>query len=166
MKLTQAIAVVLFGALLTGCATSAAPPTTVQPLATAQRTGLHISEITADAADGIEMSDGDFDVVCKKIRIIAAAEAPGIFVDGGHGLKMHIHFTRFDRGSAFARAMLIGLGQIRIEATVTLIDASGATVAEYAVSKDFAIGGVIGASTTVGNVETGLARSIVEFVKH
>jgi hypothetical protein len=81
------------------------------------------------------------------------------------GLKMQVHFTKFDRGSAFARAMLIGLGQIRIEATVSLIDSTGKTVAQYAVAKDFALGGIAGASTTVDDVEQGFAKSVVAILK-
>ena len=73
--------------------------------------------------------------------------------------------SRFDRGSAFARAMLIGLGQIRIEATVDLEDSSGARAAEYKVSKDFALGGIAGATTTVDDVEDGFAKSVAEIVK-
>jgi len=79
-------------------------------------------------------------------------------------LKMKIHFTRFDRGNAFARAMLIGLGQIVIEATVSLQDAQGTTVAQYKVSKDFAIGGVVGATTSVDDVEEGFAKSVAAVV--
>ena len=61
--------------------------------------------------------------------------------------------------------MLIGLGQIVIEATVTLEDGSGRTVGEYKVAKDFAIGGVIGATTTVEDVEEGFAKSVAEIVR-
>jgi len=165
MKFSHAVAVALFGVMLTGCAGSVSAPTPVQPLSADQRTNLHIASVTADAASGLEMSDGDLDLICQKIKAYAQNEAPGVISDGGAGLKMQVHFTKFDRGNAFARAMLAGLGQIRIEATVDLTDASGATVGEYKVAKDFAIGGMIGASTTVEDVEEGFAKSVVEIVK-
>lgn len=165
MKLTHAVAVALFGVMLTGCAGSVSAPTPIQPLSADQRLSLHISGVSADAASGVEMSDGDLDLVCQKIKAYAQTEAPGVVSDGGAGLKMQVHFTKFDRGSAFARAMLIGLGQIRIEATVSLVDGSGTTVGQYAVAKDFSLGGVAGASTTVEDVEEGFAKSVVEIVK-
>jgi hypothetical protein len=133
-----------------------------------QRAALHLADVSADAADGVAMSDGDFGIICQKVKTYIQAQAPGAFTDpasSGTALKMKIHFTRFDRGNAFARAMLIGLGQIVIEATVTLENGSGATVARYKVAKDFAIGGVIGATTTVDDVEDGFAKSVATVVK-
>ena len=44
-------------------------------------------------------------------------------------------------------------------------DASGAKFAEYQVSKDFALGGIAGATTTVDDVEDGFAKSVAEVVK-
>lgn len=152
---------------LAGCATSVSAPTPVQALSADQRVALHLSDISADAANGVEMGDTDFDTVCQKVRAYVQTEAPSVLADpaGGPAYKMKIHVTRFDRGNAFARFMLIGLGQIRIEATVDLVDAGGATVAEYKVAKDFALGGVAGATTSVSDVEDGFAKSIAEIVK-
>ena len=165
MKFTHALAVTMFGLMLTGCAGSVSAPTIIQPLPADQRASLHISNVSADAATGVEMSDGDLDLICQKIKAYAQTETPGVITDGTSGLKMQVHFTKFDRGSAFARAMLAGLGQIEIDATVSLVDPSGNKVAQYAVSKDFALGGVAGASTTVEDVEEGFAKSVVEIMK-
>ena len=79
--------------------------------------------------------------------------------------KMKIHFTRFDRGNALARGILIGLGQIHIEGTVYIVDPSDQPVGQYSVSKDFALGGVVGATTSVEDVEQGFAKSVAEIVK-
>lgn len=167
MKSVQVVAISALVVLLAGCAGSVSKPTVLQPLPSAQQAALHISAISADAANGVEMSDGDFGLICQKVRGYIDQESPGVIVDPatGHGLQMKIHFTRFDRGNAFARAMLIGLGQIRIEATVSLENASGAPVAQYAVSKDFALGGIAGATTSVEDVEEGFAKSVAEVVK-
>ena len=167
MKLVPMIVSAALAGLLAGCAGSVAVPTTLQPLPAQQRDALHVSAISADAASGLEMSDGDFGLICQKVRGYIEQEAPGVMVDpsNGQALRMKIHFTRFDRGNAFARGMMMGLGQIRIEATVELQDASGATVAQYAVAKDFALGGVVGATTNVEDVEDGFAKSVAEIVK-
>lgn len=161
------IALVIFGGLaLAGCAGDVSKPVALQALPAEQRSSLRISSVTADAASGVEMSEGDLDLICQKIKSYAQAAVPGVIADGqAGGLKMQVHFTKFDRGSAFARAMLIGLGQIRIEATVSLIDDGGKTVGQYTVAKDFALGGMAGAATTVDDVEEGFAKSVVVIVK-
>jgi len=163
MKFSRILPVTILAAALAGCAGSISAPTAVQPLSADQKASLHVSTITADAASGVEMSDGDFGLITQQIRNYIQNEAPGVLAD--NGLKMQVHFTRFDRGNAFARFMLIGLGQIRIDADVLLQDATGATVAKYKVSKDFALGGVAGGMTTVEDVEEGFAKSVAEVVK-
>lgn len=167
MKTVKALTAVAITALLAACASSVSAPTPVQSLSAEQKAALHISDVSADAASGVEMGDTDFDTVCQKVRAYVQQEAPTVLAGpaGGPAYKMKIHFTRFDRGNAFARFMLIGLGQIRIEATVDLVDSSGATAAEYKVAKDFALGGVAGATTSVSDVEDGFAKSVAEIVK-
>ncbi len=168
MNLVRIACAVSLTAMLAGCAGSVSAPEPVQPLSQEQRGALKLSDISADAAGDVEMSDGDFGLICQKVRAYIDVDRPGVMTDAAdaQSLKMHIHFTRFDRGSAFARAMLIGLGQIRIEATVSLNDASGKEVAEYKVAKDFALGGVVGASTNVEDVEEGFAKSVAQVVSN
>ena len=160
---SSAVLVAALGIALAGCAGSVSAPEAVQALSADQKGALRVSTISADAAGGVEMGDNDFDAVCQKVRGYIQKDSPAVLADSGY--RMKIHFTRFDRGSAFARAMLIGLGQIRIEATVDLEDSSGARAAEYKVAKDFALGGIAGATTTVDDVEDGFAKSVAEIVK-
>jgi hypothetical protein len=169
MKSSQAAFVAILALSLAGCAGSVSAPTPIQSLSAEQKASLHLADVSADAANGVEMGDTDFDTVCQKVKAYVQAETPAVMAaapTGGAGsYKMQIHFTKFDRGSAFARAMLIGLGQIKIEATVNLVDTTGATVASYNVSKDFALGGIVGATTSVADVEDGFAKSVAEIVK-
>jgi hypothetical protein len=169
MKIVRLACAASLAAMLAGCAGSVSAPVAVQALSQEQRGALKLSDISADAAQGVAMSDGDFGLICEKVKSYIDADHPGMVVDGAavpQALKMQIHFTRFDRGSAFARAMLIGLGQIRIEATVSLADASGKEVAEYKVAKDFALGGIAGATTSVDDVEEGFAKSVAQVVNN
>ena len=79
---------------------------------------------------------------------------------------MNIVFTQYDEGNAAARFFLAGLGQIRIDADVSLLTpATGATVATYKVSKDFSFGGLYGGTTNIHDVEKGFARSVAVIVK-
>ena len=168
MKLVHIGCAAIVAVMLAGCAGSISAPEAVQPLSMEQRSSLKISDVSADAAAGVMMSDGEFGLICQKVKGYVDAARPGVMAKSAaaaQALKLQIHFTRFDRGSAFARAMLIGLGQIHIEADVSLVDAGGKTVGMYKVSKDFALGGVAGATTTVEDVEDGFAKSVAEVVK-
>lgn len=168
MKPIHALYIGVLAVSLAGCAESISNPVAVQALSTEQRTALHLTDITADAASGVPMSEADLGLICQQVKAEVVAQMPGLLVDQatpGSALKMNIHFTRFSRGNAFARFMLIGLGQIKIEADVDLIDTAGNKVAEYKVAKDFALGGIAGGITTVEDVEVGFAKSVAEVVK-
>lgn len=157
------LAVGTLGALLAGCAGDASRPVTLQPFE--QNAPLRLADVNVDADPSVQMSEGDLGLVGQKVRTYIEAESPGVFGSGPDALTMKIHFTRFDRGDAFARAMMAGLGQIKIDATVVLDDAAGKQVGAYNVSKDFAFGGVIGATTTVEDVEEGFAKSVARIVR-
>ena len=76
-------------------------------------------------------------------------------------------FTTYDKGNAVARLMLIGLGQIHIDANVALIDAtSNAILANYFVHKTFAWGGAYGGTTSIEDVESGFAASVVKIFQY
>jgi type IV secretory pathway protease TraF len=161
---TRHIVVLLAALALGGCATSVSAPVAVQALSASAP--LHISDISADAAPDVQVGEGDLGMITQKVRAYIQAEAPTVMSDAGaSAYMMKIHVTRFERGNAFARAMLAGLGQIHIEGTIDLVDASGKKLAEYKVSKDFALGGIAGGTTTVDDVEDGFAKSIAEIVK-
>ena len=80
-------------------------------------------------------------------------------------LAMTVQVTRYEKGSAFARAMLAGLGQIHIDARVVLKDAAkDAVLADYDVKKTFAWGGIYGATTRIEDVEVGFAEGVAALV--
>jgi hypothetical protein len=61
--------------------------------------------------------------------------------------------------------MLAGLGQIHVDAEVTLEDREHATViGKYDVTKTFAWGGVYGGSTNIRDVEEGFAEAVAKVV--
>lgn len=76
-------------------------------------------------------------------------------------LYASVMIKRYDEGSAFARFMLAGLGQMHIDADVILTD--GATkekIAQYEVTKTFAWGGIYGGATTIKGIEEGFAKAV------
>ncbi|HEV2562620.1 MAG TPA: DUF4410 domain-containing protein [Rhizomicrobium sp.] len=165
MKSSHLICAAILAVSLGGCAGSIATPDTIQALPPEQISALHLSDVSADAADGVQMSDADLGLISQKVKGYIQANSPGVITDSQSAMTMKLHFTQFDRGNAFARFMLIGLGQIKIDAKVDIDDPSGKAIGEYDVSKDFSLGGVVGGTTTVEDVEDGFAKSVAEIVK-
>ncbi len=79
--------------------------------------------------------------------------------------EFEVVVTRYEKGNAFARLMLAGLGQIHIDAHVTvfLLPARN-KYAEFDIDKTFAWGGLLGASTNIEDVEHGFADGIADAV--
>jgi hypothetical protein len=124
---------------------------------------------------GVIMTQYDFDRITSRVKAEIARAVPGVLVESttiadpsqqGQHIKIKMLFTRYDAGSAFARLMLAGLGQIRVDADVIFLDgATGEAIAKYQVSKDFSFGGIYGASTRIEDVEVGFAKSVAEIIR-
>ena len=102
-------------------------------------------------------------LIVKSIKV----EAPNLFATinqpnpGPGTLQAVVMIKRYDEGSAFARAMLIGLGQMHIDADVNLNDwATKGVVAQYEVTKTFAWGGLYGGFTGIKDVEDGFSKAV------
>jgi hypothetical protein len=73
---------------------------------------------------------------------------------GAPTARIRLVFTQYDKGNAFARAMLIGLGQIKIDPGAYFVDdATDQPPGKHQVSKQFAVGGIYGGSTSLEDVE-------------
>ena len=167
MKFVKLAAASAMMVALAGCAGSVSHPVAVSALSADQLSTVHISDVSSDAADGVNMTSGDFGLINFKVRNYIQSDSQGVIVDPSthDALTLKMHFTRFDRGNAVARFILIGLGQIHIDADVLLMKTDGTVVGKYKVKKTFALGGVLGAVTRVEEVEDGFARSVAEVVK-
>lgn len=78
-------------------------------------------------------------------------------------IKAIVNITRYDKGSAFARAMLAGLGQMKINADVTLIDSlANEPLCKFEATKTFAWGGIYGATTSIETVQEGFAKAVAD----
>ena len=89
----------------------------------------------------------------------------GAAPDDPAALQVKIGFTRYEEGSGLARFMLMGLGQIRIDADVVLVDpATQAVLGTYLATKAVAWGGIHGGATTIRDVETGFADAVADIV--
>ena len=125
-------------------------------------------------ADDVKATEQDLSRIRDRIVAAVRAKQPGRFreVDAPSSsdpevpvLQVAVRITRYDKGSAFARAMLAGLGQIHVDGQVVLTDrGNGAVHGRYEVKKTFAWGGIYGASTTIEDVEGGFAQGVTAIV--
>ncbi|HUP63339.1 MAG TPA: DUF4410 domain-containing protein [Thermoanaerobaculia bacterium] len=75
--------------------------------------------------------------------------------------EVNLLVTRFDKGNAFARAMLAGLGQIHIDGEVTLLKLpERSEEGKFSLKKTFAWGGIYGASTSMEDIEKTFADGV------
>lgn len=161
--------------IVTGCASTEASvrPTGVVPT-TADISGYRTLSLEVTKSDGVET----LDIEVKRIeaRIIKAIRTrqPDRFHEiqinrpadpAASVLHATVQLTRYDKGNAFARFMLAGLGQVHIDAKVTLKDhAKDAVLGEYDVNKTFAWGGIYGGSTRIEDVEAGFAEGVAAVI--
>lgn len=81
-------------------------------------------------------------------------------------LLMTVKITEYNRGSSAARFWVgMGAGRMKIEGMVELKDAAtGNKLAGEEISDTYSGGGVIGAMQGMGNVETGFADKVADFL--
>lgn len=78
-------------------------------------------------------------------------------------LGVTVTITRYQKGNAFARAMMAGLGQVHLDGHVVLARTSdGTTLSDFTMSKTFAWGGIYGASTSMEDIEHTFAEGVAE----
>jgi Domain of unknown function (DUF4410) len=175
-EVVPALWVVGLVVVLAGCASSAGSAKTLataaDPGALARYTKVALATSAEGAAAGMSVADREriAALVARKIK----ERAPSRFVDvatttasetGAETLLVTIAFTRYDPGNAVARLMLAGLGQIHVDADVTLEDRSRpAVIGEFAVTKTFAWGGIYGGTTRIKDVEDGFAEAVARIV--
>lgn len=160
--------VAVLGLVLAGCGASSAPKARFStPIAASSvvRADDRTTVSVTSAAD-VTLTDADRSrlgaLIQQKIDQRKAQNAAD-----GHPAEYEVavNVTEYDEGSAFARAMLAGLGQIHVSATVQLFELPARQlVGEFRVEKTFAWGGIYGASTSIADVEVGFAEGVAAAV--
>ncbi|MCS6779025.1 MAG: hypothetical protein NZ555_04915 [Geminicoccaceae bacterium] len=178
--------------LLAACAETAG---SVRPLgpepATVELAGYRKLVLATSASPAVALTEDDLQRISRLILTKLHEQAPGRFESfdvrvspsivvgavrpsepqAGAGaaepglLGAELAITRYERGSAFARMMLAGLGQIHIDGELALVDrASGRELARKIVSKTFAWGGLYGGLTDIRDVEEGFAAAVASAI--
>jgi hypothetical protein len=158
-------------ALATGCASSAGTAKAIGGTTHPDTTRFTKLSITAGTKGDVTLSAADQDRIVQLIaarikeRAMTRFSEVGVLPAAPDTLHVRVAFTRYDEGNAFARFMLAGLGQIHIDAEVTLAEGDGsALLGRYMVTKTFAWGGLYGVATSIKDVEAGFADAVADVV--
>jgi hypothetical protein len=151
---------------ITGCATSGGKPTYTRNLAPDARI-ISSDKVTAEvvsAGPKVVMTLADKERFSQKVEVAIRSHAPQ-GARTGRNYKVIVGLANYERGSAFARMMLAGLGQMHIDATVTVYSMPGKTVVgAFNVNKTFSWGGMVGGMATIENVEDDFAKAVADAV--
>jgi Domain of unknown function (DUF4410) len=123
-------------------------------------------KVNVDAADGLAILPEEKQRIGQKVAMkIDARKAANPGAGPGRLYEVDLHLTRYDKGNAFARAMLAGLGQMHIESVISIFQMPEHTpVGEFTLKKTFAWGGIYGAATSIGDIEDTFADGVAAAV--
>lgn len=175
MKTTKPFRPPLYPAMVAACAVAAlAGCATTAPEATFTRTlppdsvvdANDAVTVTVEAKPGVVLTGLERERLAQGIAAkIDVNKLQNTAARDEKTYRIDVRMTRYDKGDAFARMMLAGLGQIHIDAQVAVVDLSQNTaVTEFTVEKTFAWGGIYGVSQSIEDVEEGFGKAVAEAV--
>lgn len=148
---------------ITGCATTVPKASYLQEIAPESHvTSIDETKVNIEVGTDVTME------ASEKARLAATIEQKITSLkklNNGNGEKkiyeVELLLTRYDKGNAFARMMLAGLGQIHIDGQVKLLELPDRKLAgEFSISKTFAWGGMYGGSTSIEDIEQTFADGV------
>ena len=162
LTIASAVAISSF----TGCATFGGKPTYTRNLPPSDRivAGDKVKVDVTAAGPKVVITSSDRERFANKIEVKVRERAPA-GAHGGRNYKLVVALTRYERGSAFARMMLAGLGQMHIDANVSMYSPPGnKLVGQFNVNKTFSWGGAVGQMATIENVEDDFGKAVADAV--
>jgi len=153
--------------IFSGCATTTPKPIFTQEISPGHLVAASDSmKALVGAANNIAITDLEKARISRVIEEkIATKKVLNAKNGDSKNYEVNVTLTRYDKGNAFARAMLAGLGQIHIEGQVKLFEMPDKKkVGEFSIQKTFAWGGVYGAATSIEDIEKTFADSIAAAV--
>ena len=123
-------------------------------------------KVNVNSDNGLKILPEEKERLAEKVAMkIDARKAANPGPSAARVYEVDLHLTRYDKGNAFARAMLAGLGQIHIEGVVSVFELPQHTpVGEFTLKKTFAWGGIYGAATSMEDIEDTFADGVAAAV--
>jgi hypothetical protein len=166
------ITAVTFTSILSGCAsTSGSHEVVGAAVNNSQIAKFSDLLITVKPGEHVTLNQSDTDRMTKLIEEDIKTDSPNRFKTINTAspspatLQASVTIKNYEEGNAFARFMLMGLGQIHIDADVQLSDsATNEKLTQYEVTKTFAWGGFYGAFTKIKDAEVGFCKAVADSV--
>jgi Domain of unknown function (DUF4410) len=169
-RFSQLAVLTIFGLVATGCATTGSVPQPIEDKSVGTPYRIDADDtvsVTIDTVPSVVLALDEKthlqSLINQKIDFLRLKNPADGTVKECH---VAVLVTKFDKGSAFARAMLAGLGQIHLGADVTVTDSSGSVLQKFSVEKSFSWGGIYGASTRIEDLEPALADGVASGSTH
>lgn len=120
-----------------------------------------VATVKVDAQVPVPPEEVDF------IQTSVQAAVNALLTGKDRKYAVDIHITRYEEGSAFARCMLIGLGQMYLDATITISEGNPPKVAKTGtLKKNYMVGGLVGMSATMrADITSKLAGDVTRALK-
>jgi uncharacterized lipoprotein YmbA len=136
-----ALSLIAVALLATGCASS--PPKARFSQTSGAHAVIHtadVASVTVESKSGIEMADYEKTRVTERIKMkLAEKQALIPALSEPAQYQIDVTIARYDKGSAFGRAVFAGLGQIHIDGNVKLYTLPAHdSIEEFVVQKTFA----------------------------
>lgn len=156
---------VIFALILSGCATSGGKPNYSRNLSPDARV-ISADKIKTEVTSTSQVTIAPYEKERFAQKIDAAIRSRAQRgTRTGRNYLIVVNLTKYKKGNAFARAMMAGLGSMRMEASVSLYSMPAKKLeGQFSMEKNFNWGGIYGAVTNIENVEEDFAKSLAENV--
>jgi hypothetical protein len=119
------------------------------------------AKVKVDAISGVPILESERTRIAEKIKQKIDVRKTINNRDSAKTYEIDLVLTKYEKGNAFARAMLAGLGQIHIDGEVSVLEIPGRIpVGKFTINKTFAWGGIYGGTTSMEDIETTFADGV------
>lgn len=153
--------------LVAGCASTPPQPKFTHAMVAGSRIAASDTvDVLVETAPNINVLPAERDLVAQKIKArIDDRKTKNSSASPPRTVQVLLHVTRYEKGSAFARAMLAGLGQIHLDGTIYVYQMPDRVLLEdFDLQKTFAWGGIYGASTSMEEIQDTFADGVAATV--
>lgn len=154
-------------ALMLGCAGTPPHAKFSQPTVIgSQIAASDTVDVAIEAAEKVTLLPSGRDRVAEKIKMkIDERKVKNPAAPAPRAMHVVLYVTRYDKGNAFARAMMAGLGQIHLDGTISVYQMPDHTLLEkFDLEKTFAWGGIYGSATSMEDIEDTFADGVAATV--
>lgn len=157
------IGCILIAIFINSCASTVPKPEFSKPMAPESKiTSIDEVKVQVEAGKKVSITESEKLRVAEKIKQkIDLRKIKNSSNSTAKTYEIVLVITKYEKGNAFARAMLAGLGQIHINGDVEVFKIPGRVLlSNFSIKKTFAWGGIYGGSTHMEDIEAIFADGV------